>query len=112
MTRVDMDDHAYGYARRRGAPGEVELWQAVLRLAVLDAQVLGCRAATRWLRSSRQGIGSFVYVCDVLGAEAGVVRRQIFTLLAAGAKFKYCKKVVKHRACGTMVYRNRRRRYV
>lgn len=59
---------------------EAGLWAAVFELAVADCRGR-CekkkRAALAWIESTRQGEGSFLWVCDVIGLDAGAVRGRV-----------------------------------
>lgn len=66
-----------------------QIWAAVLKLSIKDAvegpsvqelkDYVSCRTqdANDWLSSSRNDVGSFFWVCDMLGLEPTAVRREI-----------------------------------
>lgn len=68
---------------------EKKLWAAVMRQAILDAggKNLGALGrvekkfypteARRWIESPASHVGSFVWICDLLGLEAGRMRSAI-----------------------------------
>lgn len=67
---------------------EKMLWRAVLNLAVIDFAYFGYerrsdlalarRSAATWFISNDRGLGSFLYVCDVLSINPTWFRKQLF----------------------------------
>ena len=100
----------FGFKKARdGSRGELELWRAVLLQAVEDLRRTGpsfevamngirvkgrtpsarmrCdrNNAAAWFRSSSTGVGSFLWICDLFGLDAELVR--------AGVKKKFFNRV-------------------
>ncbi|MBF0183129.1 MAG: hypothetical protein HQM06_01905 [Magnetococcales bacterium] len=61
---------------------ELSLWVAVLEQAIADlANPKTREPALLWFRSTRKGIGSFIFLADTLNQCPNKLRRQIFTSL-------------------------------
>ena len=64
------------YTRERG------LWLAVMWRALADYcgdVQTDIRSASRWIKSEHIHIGSFLWICDVLGIEPGLLRNTLLT---------------------------------
>lgn len=71
---VEYDDYVRGGV---GGSPEGALWAAVLHLAMRDLESTRASvalSARRWVNSDEQRVGSFVWVCDMLGIEPATVR--------------------------------------
>ena len=65
---------------------EMRLWARMVRIAVYDLSDPERRAAALdWFWSDRVGVGSFLFVADVLGFEAGYLRRLVKQRVRGGA---------------------------
>lgn len=69
--------------RRHTSRGEPSLWLAVLRAAIV-ALDRGAKVQAfevwAWVASEDESVGSFGYICAVLGIEASVWRRALLTM--------------------------------
>lgn len=80
----------------RRTPAEKALWLAVLDQALNDLTYTGYAtrseevhahdSAYSWLRSDRRDLGSFLFVCEVLGLDAAWFRKQLFAQCVDGLR--------------------------
>jgi hypothetical protein len=80
----------------RRTPAEKALWLAVLDQALNDLTYTGYASRSEeihahdsaylWLRSDSRSLGSFLFVCDVLGLDAAWFRKHLFAQGADGLR--------------------------